>query len=60
MFVKIFEADQLSAKKAPANLSNVNFRKRKKKHLMRNGSLSKMRFYIKQKLKLNLIEQYGC
>ena len=53
-------ADQLTAKEAPANLSNVNFRKSKEKHLMRNGSLSKMRFYIKQKLKLNLIEQYGC
>ena len=53
-------ADQLTGKEAPANLSNVNFRKSKEIHLMRNGSLSKMRFYIKQKLKLNLIEQYGC
>ena len=54
----MLETDQLSAKEAPANLSNVNFRR--KKHLLRNGSLSKMRFYTKQKLKLNLVEQYGC
>ena len=55
----MLEGDQLSVKEAPANLSNVNFRE-KKKHLLRNGSLSKMRFYIKQKLKLNLIEQNVC
>ena len=29
MFVKMLEADYLSAKEAPANLSNVNFREKK-------------------------------